>query len=78
LSTATSVFGERDFHIGRPVHHVVVRQNVAFRADNHAGTESLLMAILGHFHATLAEKLAEHRIHLQLLHTFGAGFDDFG
>ena len=72
-----ALIGERDLDVGGAVHDVIVGENVAFRTDDYTGAESLFTAILGSFHTALTEKLAEHGIHVQLLHAVVAGFDNF-
>ena len=70
---------QRDGNIRGALHHVIVRQNVAFGADDDARSESFLSAILWNVEfvpEVISKKLAEKRIHT-LRHSCAVCFTTF-
>ena len=65
-SLELAAVGEDHFQIRGVIDYMVVGQDVAFRAHNHAGTETLGTLLIGNIELAaklVAEELAEQRIH---------------
>src|SRR5208337_434735 len=71
---------ERDANVRGAIDDVIVREDVAFGADDYARTERLLAGIFGSPRPTIAvlsKELTEHGIHGHLFRRFAAVVDDF-